>query len=135
MFQDSPNYVTHLATCGPAFLFNLGFCLLSPHLDRLFRRLPSIPRFIFSRLSTVLFFCNMMLLWRSFWNFFTMVFITDVDLILSFLLTTAVCVGFGCYNTLNGVPASVSLDLGEEHVTVATLMQVRTQPSNKPPSC
>ena len=67
-----------------------------------------------------------MLLWRSFWAFFDMVFITDLSLILSFTLTTLVFVGFACFNTLNGVPASVELDwMGQkEYCTVSTLMQV-----------
>ena len=67
-----------------------------------------------------------MLLWRSFWAFFDMVFITDLSLILSFTLTTLVFVGFACFNTLNGVPASVELDwmAEKEYCTVSTLMQV-----------
>ena len=71
-----------------------------------------------------------MLLWRSFWAFFDMVFITDLSLILSFTLTTLVFVGFACFNTLNGVPASVELDwMGQkEYCTVSTLMQVLIPP-------
>jgi len=127
VFKGSPDYVACLATCGPSFLCNLGLCLISPDVDSVLRVLSPFPRLVISRAFTILHFTNSMLLWRSFWAFFDMVFITDLSLILSFTLTTLVFVGFACFNTLNGVPASVELDwmAEKEYCTVSTLMQDR----------
>lgn len=127
VFKGSSDYVACIATCGPSFLCNLGLCLISPHVDSVLHVLSPFPRILVSRAFTVLHFTNSMLLWRSFWAFFDMVFITDLSLILSFTLTTLVFVGFACFNTLNGVPASVELDwMGQkEYCTVSTLMQDR----------
>ena len=130
MFQDSSNFVACLATCGFAFLCNLGICLISPHVDSFLHVLSPFPRILVSRTFTIVNFTNSMLLWCSFWGFFDMVFISDFYLILSFTLTTLVFVGFACFNTLNGVPASVELDwMGQkEYCTVSTLMQVLFPP-------
>jgi len=127
VFKDSSNFVACLATCGFAFLCNLGICLISPHVDSFLHVLSPFPRILVSRTFTIVNFTNSMLLWRSFWGFFDMVFISDFYLILSFTLTTLVFVGFACFNTLNGVPASVELDwMGQkEYCTVSTLMQDR----------
>ena len=133
MFQGSwemGKWEACLAACGPSFLLNLGICLLSPHVDRVLHVLSPFLRILVSRTFTIVNFTNSMLLWRSFWGFFDMVFISDFYLILSFTLTTLVFVGFACFNTLNGVPASVELDwMGQkEYCTVSTLMQVLFPP-------
>jgi len=127
VFEGFSDEEACLAACGPSFLFNVGICLLSTHVDSVLHGLSPFPRILVSRAFTVLNFTNSMLLWRSFWTFFNMVFKHELSLILTFTLPTLAFVGFACFNTLNGVPASVELDwMGQkEYCTISTLMQDR----------
>ena len=111
-------------TCSLGVGLNLCCYLLGPVLDRLLSDLPTFLRVIFSRLYTALYFTACMLLWSGFWNLFTFLLPTALHLVLSVLAASLILILCGCFNTVNGVPATVSLDTGEDYCTVSTLLQV-----------
>lgn len=114
-----------VATCGLSFVLNMFITLAGPYLDLLLPSLHPFLRLEVSRLYTVIFFIIQMFLWQSFWNAFTLVFLTNISLVITFSLTAVGFICAGRFNSLNGVPASVEVDSSvTDYCTAETLMQV-----------
>ena len=130
IFQGWPEYQKCTITFGTAFILTLAIYFVSPVVDMVLKDLSQTYRFIFSRLYTIIAFIIQMLLWYSSWNFLQLVeadwrFNPNIFYAVCFLLPTIVFVCLRCFNTLNGVPASVERDWNQEnYCTVSTLFQV-----------
>ena len=62
-----------------------------------------------------------MLLWRSFWNLFTLSFTNTMSYSLIFAGSTLILMVLGCFNSVLGNPSSVVLDNTSEYCIISTL--------------
>ena len=113
-----------LATFSLSSLLNTLFHLIGPSIDLLILGRRPVNRFTISSIYTVVFFVNYMLFWSSFWKVFSLTITTIPILIISAVLSIGVLLKCGCFNTVNGVPASVVVDTGKNHCTSTTLLRV-----------
>ena len=111
-----------LASSSLGVFIHLVIYLISPMIDKLLLHLDCPLHFLLSRLFTTIYFTASMLLWSSFWNLFELMFTTNFHLLLCVFFASILLLACGCFNTVNGVPATLSRDW-EGGCLVDTLLQ------------
>jgi len=112
-----------LTSCLVGIALNVFAYGLSPLLDNALTTANPLLKIITSRLFTTAYFVASMLLWSSFWNLFTALITEGSHLLVSTTIASIILICAGCFNTVNGVPATVSTDWAGGYCVVSTRLE------------
>jgi len=121
-----------LVSCLVGVLLNILAYIISPALDNLLTTVNPLLSIFISRLFTAAYFITSMLLWSSFWNLLTVLVVKESHLLASTTIASIILICAGCFNTVNGVPATVSTDWGGGYCVVSTRLEEKDLSSKSP---